>query len=134
MPALISSSIADLVRTQLERFLVHTCTITPMTLSGVDEEFNDVYVAGAPLTDVPCKYNAEDQVRITETGQTLVSVPTVSFAHDQVIDQHSIVSAIEDSDGNVLMAGPAAVDYITSSAGFGPSLKKRAVLRAGDVR
>ena len=133
MPGLISSAEAASIRDALSVFRVHTATITPMVAGSPDAENNVTYAPGTPVTGVACKYRAEDRVRVEETGQTLVSVPTITLAHDQAIAVGSRVSNVQNSEGVVLFVGPAVVDYIVPSAGLGPTLKKKAVLRFGDV-
>lgn len=134
MTGLITAAQAGPIREQLAVFRVHTCTVTPRVAGPPDGENNVTYTDGTPVTGVACKYRAEDRVRIDETGQTLVSVPTVTVAHDLAIAVGSKVSNVQDSDGAVLLAGPAVVEYVVPAAGFGPTLKKRCVLRAGDAR
>lgn len=134
MPALISDAQAASIRSALSVFLTHTATITPKTAGAANDWGEDTATDGTPVTGVACKYKAEDRVVIDESGRTLVSVPTITLAHDQTIAVGSSVSNVQDSQGVVLLAGPARVDYIVASAGFGPTLKKRAVLHAGDTQ
>lgn len=134
MTALISDAVATLARTQLVRFLVHAATLTPRVAGTADSEGNIPYTDGTPVTGVACKYVAEDRVTIDNGGQTLVSVPTLTVAWDQTVAAGSKVGNVQDSDGTVLLVGPATVQYVVASAGLGPTLKKKLVLRFGDVR
>lgn len=134
MTDLISPPLATFARTKLAQFLVHSCTITPRIAGAADGENNVTYSDGTPVTGVACKYVARDRVVIQATGQTLLSVPTVTVAYDQTVALGSIISNIQASGGVVLLAGPAVVEEIEASAGFGPVLKKTLVLRGADVR
>lgn len=134
MAGLISSADAVGIRAALAVFLVHTCVLTPRVASTPDGENDVTYTAGTPVTGVACKYIAEDRVRLDDAGRTLVSVPTLTVAAGQTIAPGATVSNVQDSEGTVLLAGPATVEYVVASAGLGPTLKLVAVLRAGDVR
>jgi hypothetical protein len=134
MASLIGAGITSLARTQLARFRVHSFTLTPRTAGAVDGENNATSTPGSPVTGVACKYVAEDRVLIQATGQTLVSVPTLTVAHDLSVAAGSQASNVQDSDGVVIFVGPATVEYIVPAAGLGPTLKKKLVLRGADVR
>lgn len=134
MAGLISPAEATSLRSALSVFRVHSATITPRVAGAADGENDVTYSDGTPVTGVACKYRAEDRVTIDETGQTLVSVPTLTVAHDQSVAVGATVSNVQDSDGAVLFAGPARVEYIVAAAGLGPTLKKRLVLRGSDVQ
>lgn len=114
-------------------FLSHTCTIAARVTGAVDGENNATYTWPTPVNNVPCKYRAVDRVRRDDLGAVIVNVPTITVAHDFVINPGDRVSNIVASDGAVLQAGPLFVDYVQPSAGLGPVLKKRVVLRGGDV-
>lgn len=132
--ALIAATEAAGIRTALSVFFVHRCTVTPVSAGSADAWGQDTETDGTPVTAVPCKYRAEDRVVIEETGQTLVSVPTVTVAHDLAVSAGDKVSNVQDAAGVVLFAGPARVEFIVHSAGLGYSMKKRLVLRGADVR
>lgn len=127
---LLSSAEATAVRSALGLLRVHTCTITASEATGgTDAWGNPVVADDTPQTAVPCKYRADDRVRIDAQGNLILRAPTVTVAHDVTVAAGDRVSAITDSDGTVLLAGPAIVETIVPTAGLGPSLKKRLVLR-----
>ena len=134
MAGLLSSAEATAVRAALGLVRVHTCTLTASAApSGTDAWGNPVAADGTPQTAVPCKYRADDRVRIDEQGNLILRAPTVTVAHDVTVAAGDRVSAITDSDGTVLLAGPAVVEMIVRAAGLGPSLKKRLVLRGSEA-
>lgn len=139
MPGLISAQEAVGVRQALALFLVHTATVTatevPTVPPTVDDWGNPITVDGTPVANVPCKYKAQDSVNVGDvvfgpSGVVTRRVPTLTVAHDLPVTVNDEVSAITDSTGTVLLAGPAIVEAIIPSAGLGPVLNKKLVLRA----
>jgi hypothetical protein len=141
MAGLISSAEAVSIRDALSVFLVHRCVLTPQEVPVLDGDGNPVlddwgnptYTTGTPVEDVPCRYRAEDTVRIDDQGTVLRRLPTLTVAHDLSVTVNDTVTDVTDSDGAVLLDGPAVVEAIVASAGFGPTLQKRLVLRASGV-
>lgn len=135
MPALITAADATSIRAALGLFLVHTYTRQPMTSGADDAHGNATQTAGTPVTGVACKYVSEARVRVRndEGGTTIVRAPTLTVAHDDPLDETDLVSNITASDGAVLLAGPIQVGPPVHSAGFGPVISKRFLLRGGEV-
>jgi len=129
MAGLISTAEAPAIRDALGLFRVHTATITPRTDSGADDAWsNPVITDGTPVTAIPCKFRADDRVRLDEHGNLVIKAPTLTVAHDLSVSIGAVVTNVQNSEGVVLLAGPATVEYIVSSSGLGPALKKRLVL------
>lgn len=133
MAGLIGAAEVAGIRTALSVFLTHTYTRTPVSESA-DDVYGPGRTEGAAVTGQPCKYRAEDRLRLADGDRVTVSVPTLTVAHDDPLDVGDLVSNVQDSTGAVLLVGPLTVETMVASAGLGPTLKKRAVLRGGDIR
>lgn len=133
MPALISSSLASLARTQLGRFRVHTATVTPITQGAEDTWGDTADTAGSARSGVACKYLPADTLRVDDDGRVTSRAPTLTVAYDDALAVGDLVSNIQDADGTVLAAGPLTVQSIIPAAGLGYSLKKTAVLSGAGV-
>ncbi len=114
--------------------LPHLFTRTPVTAGTEDSEGNAGRTSGTPTSGLPCRYRAEETLRTDTGGRTTIYRPSLALPQDSPLAVGDIVSAVTTSEGTVLLAGPLAVESVTESAAFGPSLGKRAYLRAGDVR
>lgn len=132
-PGLIGSAEAVGIRTALSVFRVHLATITPVSAGAEDAHGNATRVPGTPRTGVACKYRADDRVRVDEGGTLILRAPTLTLAHDDVIDEGDLISDIRDSEGVVLVAGPLEIGPPAYSAGLGPSLSKKLILRSAEV-
>lgn len=132
MPGLISAGTTAQLRRTFDSLLAHTYTRTPVTVT--DGPYGSETTTGAPVTGQPCRYRPTDRLRLADGARVTVSVPTLTVPHDDPIAVGDLVSDVRDSEGVVLLAGPLAVETIEASAGLGPVLQKRAVLRGGDVR
>lgn len=130
---LISAGTTTQLRRTFDSLLAHTYTLTPRT-SGADDGYGSSLTEGAPVADKPCRYRATDRLRLENGSRITVSTPVLTVPHDDPIAVNDLVSNVQDSEGTVLLAGPIAVESIEASAGLGPTLQKRAVLRGGDVR
>jgi hypothetical protein len=135
MVGLISSAEAPSIRAALGLFLVHTYTRTPVTEGADDAHGNAAETPGTPVTGVACKYRSEDRVRIRndDGGATIVRAPSLTVAHDDPLDETDTVSNIRDSEGTVLLAGPIQVGAPVPSAGLGPVLLKKFILRGAEA-
>lgn len=114
--------------------LTHTYTRTPVTAGAEDSEGNAARTLGTPVTGLACRYRAEEVLRTDGGGRVTIYRPSLALPHDSPLAVGDLVSTITNSDGTVLLAGPLAVESVTSNAAFGPTLSRRAYLRAGDVR
>lgn len=135
MTALVTTAEATSIRAALGLFLVHTATVQPYTAGAEDAHGNASQSAGTPRTGVACKYVSEARVRVRndEGGTTIVRAPTLTVASDDPLDETDTVANIQASDGTVLLAGPIEVGPPVHSAGFGPVISKRFILRGGEV-
>lgn len=133
MAALISSSLASLVRGKLGLFRVHTCSIVPITQGAEDAYGDTADTPGTARTSVACKYLPADTLRVDDDGRVTSRVPTLTVAYDDALAVGDRVSNIVDADGTVLAAGPMTVQSIIPSAGLGYTLKKTAVLAGAGV-
>jgi hypothetical protein len=134
MPLLLANSEFAGLRAALEITLTHTCTITPMTTGAEDSEGNVPDVTGAPVTGVLCRYETATQAVRDEGGITLASVPQLSVSATTSIAPGSLVSAVTDQLGNVLLAGPSRVErLLDDTAGLGAALLPVWELRSGAV-
>jgi hypothetical protein len=133
MAGLISSAEAIGIRDALSVFLTHTYTRTPMLAGAADSENSVTYTTGTPVTAVPCKYRASDRVQVEISGALVLRAPTLSVAHDDPLKAGDQISNIKDSEGVVLLAGPVTAGPAVHSAGLGPTLKKKFVLRGAEV-
>ena len=129
---LISSGTAASIRRVFQDMMAHTYTLTPYT-SGSDDGYGSTQTAGTPVTGKKCSYRQTRRLRLTEGDRVTVDTPTLTVPHDDVIKVGDEVSDVRDSDGQVLLVGPVRVETIEASAGLGPTLQKRAVLRGGDA-
>jgi hypothetical protein len=131
----LSTGEAAFIRAERARTgLQHTFTRTTYTVGPDDSEGNATRVLGTSTTGLACRYRSEETLRTDLGGRTTIYRPNLSLPHDSPLAVGDLVSAITNSDGVVLLAGPLAVESVTASASFGPTLSKRAYLRAGDVR
>src|SRR4051812_32055216 len=99
------------IRRAFNRLLWHRCTITPIT-AGADNGYDPSRVEGTPRTGVPCRYEAQDRLRLTDGSRVTVSVPTIQLALDDPILPEDLVSDIRDSAGVLVLAGPLAVETV----------------------
>jgi hypothetical protein len=132
---LISTAEAPAIRADFARFFVHTYTRTSRVASGTEDAHGDAEQSETTTTGAPCKYVSEARVRVRndEGGVTIVRAPTLTVAHDDPLDETDLVSNVQASDGTVLLSGPIQVGPPVHSAGFGPPLVKRFVLRGAEV-
>ena len=132
MAGLISSAEATGIRAALALFRVHTYTRTPVTAGAEDAHGDVTYTRGTPVTGVACKYVADETVRVIRDagGATIVTVPTLTVAHDDPLDENDLVSNVQNSEGGVLLADTVEVGALISSDGLGPALSKKFMLRA----
>lgn len=135
MAALITTADAVSIREALALFMVHSYDRTSRVASGTEDAHGDAQQTTTTTTGVACKYVAEDRIRVRndESGSTIVRAPTLTVAHNDPLDETDTVSNVRASDGTVLLAGPIEVGPPVHSAGFGPVLKKRFILRGGEV-
>lgn len=129
---LISAGTTTQLRRVFDSLLAHTYTRIPVTI-GADEGYGSATTEGTPVTGQTCRYRATDRLRLAEGNRIVVSTPVITVPHDDPIKAGDLVSTIRDSNGVLLLAGPVEVETIEASAGLGPTLQKRAVLRGGDV-
>lgn len=133
MPGLISAGTTTQLRRTFDRLLGHRYTRTPAVV-GADDAYGSTTTYGTPVTALPCRYRATDRLRFEQGVMMTVSTPVITVPHDDAIKVGDEVSNIQDSNGVVLAAGPLTVETVEASAGLGPTLQKRAVLRGGDAR
>lgn len=133
MAGLVSAADATAIRAALSVFLVHTCTITPVSQGAEDTWGETADTHGTPRTGVACKYVPEETLRIDEAGRILRDVPTLTVAHNDVIAEGDRVSAVQDAAGSIISAGPLVVQTVIAPAGLGYALKKVAVLAGATV-
>ena len=129
--AIISAGTTTQLRRVFDSLLAHTYARTVVTEAG--GYYGDEGMAGATTTAQPCRYRAQDRLRTDDGARVIVSTPTITVPHNDPIVSGDLVSDVRDSNGVLLFAGPAAVETVEASAGLGPTLQKRAVLRAGDA-
>lgn len=130
---LISTGTTTQLRRTFDSLLSHSFTLTPVT-SGADDGYGAATTEGTPVTGKTCRYRAQDRLRLANGDRVIVSTPVLTVPHNDPIKTNDLVSNVQDSDGVVLLVGPIEVEVIEASAGLGPTLQKRAVLRGGDVR
>lgn len=94
-------------RAALLKILVHACTYTPVTTTDTDGD--EVAVLGTPIPGIACRYEAGGQVLRDATGRTIVSVPSLTVAHDAPLAVGNRIEAITNSGGDVLLAGPLGI-------------------------
>lgn len=133
MAGLISAGTTAQLRRTFDSLLAHTYSRTPVTSAG-DDGYGATTTPGTTVTGQTCRYRPADRLRLDNGDRVTVSVPTLTVPHDDPISVGDLVSDVRDSDGVVLLAGPLAVESVEASAGLGPTLQKRAVLRGGDIR
>lgn len=114
--------------------LVHTYTRTPVSDGAEDSWGEAEQDPGSAATGRACLYQEADQPRTTEAGLSTVIVPTLFVAPNDALAVGDQVSAVKDRSGVVIKAGPLLVESVEREARLGPSIFKRCVLRAGDVR
>lgn len=129
------------IRRELARVsFPHSFTRTPLTLGAENPEGNAARVPGTSITNLPCRYlpdhtqRGDAALRRDTGGTTSVFVPSLALPYDAVLEVGDLVSAVTDAQGVVLLAGPLAVESVSTSAAFGPSLGRQAYLRGGDTR
>jgi hypothetical protein len=132
---LITTAEATGIRAALALFLVHQYDRTSRTASGTEDAHGNANQTSVTTTGVACKYVSEARVRVRndEGGVTIVRAPTLTVAHDDPLDETDTVSNVRASDGTVLLAGPIQVGPPVFSAGFGPVIQKRFILRGGEA-
>lgn len=131
MPIISAGTTAQLRRV-FDGLLAHSYTLTPVTASA-DDGYGGDTTEGAPVTGKTCRYRATDRLRLENGDRITVSTPVLTVPHDDPIKVGDMVSDVKDSDGVLLLAGPIAVETIEASAGLGPTLQRRAILRGGDI-
>lgn len=131
----ISPGEAASLRSDIARVgLQHTFTRTAVSASAEDSEGNKSPVSGAATTGLACRYRAEETLRTDDGGRVTIYRPNLSLPHDSPLAVGDLVSAVTNSAGVVLLAGPLRVESIVPGASLGPTLYRRAYLRAGEVR
>ena len=130
--AIISAGTTAQLRRVFDSLLAHSYTLTPVT-AGADDGYGSSETEGTPVTGKTCRYRATNRLRLDQGNRVIVSTPVLTVPHDDPIKSGDLVSNVQDSDGQVLLVGPVEVETIEASAGLGPTLQKRAVLRGGDV-
>lgn len=139
---MISSGEAASLRREYARVgLTHRYTRTPVTAGAEDSEGNASRVLGTPATNLPCRYvpvgqafRSSDQLRSDERGRVLTSIPVLVVEYDSTLAIGDRVSNITDAAGNVLAAGPFAVETVAVTASFGYPISRRAELQSSEVR
>lgn len=132
MPPLISAGTAASIRRVFGDMMAHTYAMTPVT-EGSDDGYGPTRTEGTPVTGKPCSYRQTRRLRLDEGNQVTVDTPTLTVPYDDPIAVGDLVADVRDSDGVVLLVGPVRVETIEASAGLGPTLQRRAVLRGGDA-
>lgn len=132
MPALISAGTAASIRRVFNSMMSHTYTLTPYT-SGPDDGYGSTPTPGTPVSGKKCSYRQQRQLRFIDGTRLTIDTPTLTVPHDDPIKVGDEVSNVRDTNGVMLMAGAATVEVIEPSAGLGPTLQKRALLRGGDA-
>lgn len=121
------------LRRVIEKALVHSCTITPLVAGAPDAENNVTYTDGTPVTGVPCNYQTDQNVTITEYGRTIVYRSTLLASATGPIIVGMKVTNITGQLGTVLDTGPLIVDRaIDQTAGLGEPLLLSYGLRGAD--
>jgi hypothetical protein len=133
MPGLISAGTTAQLRRTFDSLLAHTYTRTP-SVADDDETYGPNDDNGTPSTGQKCRYRATVRLRLEDGNRVTVDTPTLTVPHDDPIKSGDQVSDVRDSDGVLLLTGPLRVETVEPSAGLGPTLQKRAILRGGDVR
>lgn len=117
-------------RRALARTLVHLCDYTPITSTTVDGD--EVAVDGVTVVDVRCRYEAQGQTIRDAGGLVTLSGPTLTVAHDATLAEGGRVANIRNSNGEVLLAGPLAIDRRTDDDPLGLPLLKTYALQGAD--
>ena len=133
MPGLISAGTTAQLRRTFDALLAHTYDLTPMSSGGTDDGYGPTQTPGAVVAGRPCRYRAVQRLRLNNGDRVQVLTPTLTVPHDDPIKPDDEVSNVRDADGVLLLAGPLTVETVEASAGLGPTLQKRAVLRGGDA-
>lgn len=125
-----AGDIAIMTRT----LLVHTYTRTPVS-DGSDDAWGEAgQTPGSASLGRACLYQEADQPRTTEAGKTTVTVPTLFVEPSDALAVGDQVSVVTDRSGTVIKSGPFLVESVEREVQLGPTLLKRCVLKAGDVR
>jgi hypothetical protein len=137
--SLLSNAAIASIRARLEIVLTHTCTLQRMTSGVKDDEGNrPTTEAGSPEYGVPCTFSTTQQSVRSESGVTLVTVPTLTVSATLNPSIGDEVSAITDQLGGTPpgAAGVFRVERVLdNTAGLGASLLPVFELRgAGAVR
>ena len=113
--------------------LLHRCTRTPYTAGTEDAWGMDAGTAGAAVTGVLCFYNPADKLVADPEGRVTLSVPTLLVEATSPLAVNDRVSALVNSAGVSLTAGTFVVESIVPLTLIGPTVLKRAVLKAAEV-
>jgi hypothetical protein len=136
--------IARAVRANLAPILAHTYERTPTTGAAADLWARRVKTPGTPVERVPCRYIPRTVLTTTAGGYVLATEPpahggsvnylqTLTVAHDDPLVVGDQVGDIRDSEGVLLLAGPAVVEADMPHAGGGPLTLRMLVLRGETV-
>lgn len=122
--SLLSAARIASARRKLERLLTHTYSRTRMVSGIEDDEANTPQVPdGAPTVGVACTYGTVNRVLRDEGGTTIVAVPTLMVSATDPIAVGDRVTAVTDSLGVVIAAGPLRVErLLDDTAGLGAAL------------
>lgn len=110
MAGLISAAEAVAIRAALGITLVHLYTRTAITSGAEDAHGDAADTPGPPAPAIPCRYEAQSRVSVTEGGvTTVVYRPTLTVAADDPLKPGDAVSDVLNAAGAVLLAGSFAV-------------------------
>lgn len=140
----ISDGTRNTVRWHMQRLtLVHLYTREPVVVVTDDgwSSENDTY--GTPEPGNACRFIPTTLLTVTPEGRVIATAPaasgsaltqaTLTVPHDDPLKEGDRISDVTDSDGAVLLAGPARVEAILAQAGLGPTVLKLAALRGDSV-
>lgn len=83
----------------------------------------------APVSGVPCLYQATRRLRTDNGGSVIVDTPTLTVYHDDALAVGDYVQNVTDRDGTVLLTS-AVVESFDPAAEAGAMVLKIAVLRS----